>query len=192
MATRNYKEYELSLGEGVVIQLPSGETVVVTINGVGVDLNGETVVEYELWSPSNNDLVVRLDSNKQQHIYLLDHEGLIVSGSFGEIRTSNSELNCEGWVRAWHLMRLLLSKSTRETVFMPVLHELTEDLMCDRSMAYSKREKLFVNLAFAIRTTKLLVECIFIDFSTSPVPWKWIFASLSGVLVAKLGFLALR
>lgn len=192
MATQNYREFDLLAGEGVVMQLPSGQVLSMRVIAVGVDLQGERVVELDLRSANNDDLVVSLTNNDPLRINLLDDEGLPFPARLGESRTSSSELQCHGWLRIWYFLRLLLSKSTRETVFMPWLHELNEDLTCDRSMAFSKHEKLFVNFAFAMRTAKALAECIYIDFSTSPVPWKWILASLTGALVAKIGLLTLR
>lgn len=151
----------------IVLQDRSGDTYIIAIAGVGEDLDGEPIVEFEIWAESGQELVIQRESlGNSTLIVRPKDDGASVECGF---RTPSGDPECRGLPRFWYLSRYLFTHHSRETIFLPVFHELLEDYCWAQLETHSKRDRFLVMAFFTIRTVKLLSEVVYVDWECSKV-----------------------
>ena len=155
-----------------------------------IHINGELVTELAIGRVNRGDnrpIVLRLGDSG---INLEYNESNGYSAEMEAI-TSCGNPTCNGLPRFWLLSSFLLCHTIRSTVFLPTFNEFIEDYEFAQLQMSRTTDKVFLRVAFSLRTLRMLAECIYMESKASKIPIRFtvvliVFAKVIHSLVSVL------
>ena len=146
--THVYQEHDLEIGECRVFDFGSGK-IVVGIRDIGVDDQGEPVVEFVLIADPGVACFVD-----------------------GRSRDTSGLPTCKGLPRLWLLLGYLLSHRVRNQLFLPMFNEFLEDYLFTRKKIRRLRDRQILAVVFTFRTFVMLWQCLLEGIKSTRLPRK--------------------